>query len=152
MKSTIYGLGVFAIKSIKKGENVGVLGGIIVPTSEIREYWKLMGHVGIQIDDNFFIVPTTREELGQKGVFNHSCDPNTGFSNSITLIAIKDIDVGEELVFDYAFNETYHDSMKCNCGSKNCRKIIKPGDWKVKEIKEKYGEYYSPYLKIKSIL
>jgi uncharacterized protein len=148
-KSPIHGLGVFAKEPIKKGENVGVLGGIIVPTSEIREYWKIMGHIGIQIDNNFFIVPTTREELEEKGVFNHSCNPNLGYSNSITLVAIKNIEAGEELVFDYAFNETYHDSMKCNCGSKNCRGIIKPDDYKIKEIKEKYRQYYSPYLRIK---
>lgn len=145
--SPIHGLGVFAVENILKGENVGVLGGAVVPTEEIREYWKEMGHVGIQIDDNFFIVPTTREELEQKGVFNHSCEPNLGFSNSTTLIAIRDIKRGEELVFDYAFNETYYDSMECKCGSDNCRKIIKPMDWQIPEIKEKYGEYYSPYLR-----
>lgn len=146
-QSKIHGLGVFAKKPVKKGENIGVLGGVIVPTGEIREYWKIMGHVGIQIDDNFFIVPTTRKELEEKGVFNHSCDPNLGFSNSITLISLKDIKIGEELVFDYAFNETYHDSMECKCGSSNCRKIIKPDDWKLSGIKEKYGKYYSPYLR-----
>lgn len=146
-KSDIHGTGVFAIKPIKKGENVGVLGGVIVPTTEIREYWKIMGHVGIQISNDFFIVPTTREELEQKGVFNHSCEPNLGFSDSITLIAIRDIEPEEELVFDYAFNETYHDSMECKCGSSNCRHTIKPDDWKNPELKEKYGKYYSPYLR-----
>lgn len=145
--SSIHGTGVFAKQSIKKGENVGVLGGVIVPTKEIREYWKLMGHVGIQISNDFFIVPTTREELEEKGVFNHSCEPNLGFSDSITLIAIRDIQPGEELVFDYAFNETYHDSMQCQCGSPECRKVIAPDDWKIPELKEKYGKYYSPYLR-----
>ena len=148
-QSSIHGLGVFAKELIKKGENVGVLGGVIVPTSEIREYWKTVSHVGIQIDDDFFIVPTTREELEEKGVFNHSCDPNIGFSNSITLGAIKDINPDEELVFDYAFNETYHDSMECKCGASNCRKVIRPDDWKIPAIQEKYSQYYSPYLKAK---
>ena len=145
--SSIHGLGVFAVETINKGENVGVLGGVIVPTAEIRKYWHEMGHVGIQIDENFFIVPTSREELEKKGVFNHSCNPNIGFSNSITLIAIKDIQAGEELVFVYAFNETYHDSMECLCGSKNCRKTIRPDDWKLPEIREKYEQYFSPYLR-----
>ena len=147
--SRIHGLGVFAKEPIKSGEEVGVLGGVIVSKLEIREYWKIMGHVGIQFNDNFFIVPTSREELKEKGVFNHSCEPNLGFGDSITLVAIKNIEPEEELVFDYAFNETYHDSFKCNCGSKNCRGIIKPDDWQRQEIKEKYKDFYSPYLKVK---
>jgi len=146
-KSDIHGFGVFAKAHISKGEEVGVLGGAIVPKLEIEEYWKIMGHVGIQIDDNFFIVPTSREELKSKGVFNHSCEPNLGFSNSITLIAIRDIEEGEELVFDYAFNETVHNNMNCNCGSERCRKEIHTDDWKDPKLQERYGEYYSPYLR-----
>jgi len=147
--SPIHGLGVFAKSSIKAGEEVGVLGGIIVSKSEIQEYWKIMGHVGIQFNNNFFIVPTSREELKEKGVFNHSCEPNLGFGDSITLVAIKDIEPDQELVFDYAFNETYHNSFQCNCESEGCRGTIKPDDWQKPEIKEKYKDFYSPYLKNK---
>lgn len=153
--SPIEGLGVVAIKDISKGENVGVLGGVTVPVSEIKEYWKAMGHVGIQFDDNFFIVPTNRKELEQKGVFNHSCNPNCGFDGSIKLVAIKDISAGEELTFDYAFCESLiveEDSLndfECNCGSENCRKLIKPTDWQILDLQIKYKEYFSPYLKKK---
>ena len=145
-KSKIHGIGVFAKKNIRLGEAVGVLGGVIVPKSDIKKYWKMMGHVGIQIDEIFFIVPTTREELERGGVFNHSCQPNLGFSNSITLIAIKNINAGDELVFDYAFNETTH-SFKCNCGSAQCRGKIRPNDWQDPKLIKKYGRFYSPYLK-----
>ncbi len=141
--------GVVTIKDIKKGEAVGVLGGIIIPSIKMEEYWKLIGHVGIQISDDFFIVPSEREELKETGVFNHSCNPNCGFEGSTKLIAIKDIEEGEELTFDYAFCETLIREFKCNCGSLKCRKIIKPTDWKIKELQEKYFEYFSPYLKEK---
>ena len=134
----IHGLGVIALENITKGEVVGVLGGVIVPKKEINNYWKIMGHVGIQIDDEFFIVPTTREELEKTGIFNHSCNPNCGFSNQITLIAIKDIKKGEELVFDYAFCESFMEELRCNCGSPNCRKIIKSTDWKILELQKKF--------------
>ena len=141
--------GVVAIKDIKKGEVVGVLGGIIVSSKEMEEYWKIIGHVGIQIDDDFFIVPSTREELKETGVFNHSCNPNCGFDGSIKLIAIKNIKKSEELTFDYAFCETLIREFECKCNSKNCRKIIKPTDWKIPGLQEKYFEYFSPYLKEK---
>ena len=146
-KSPIHGLGVFAKEKISAGEMVGVLGGVIVPKSEIREYWDLMTHVGIQFNEDFFIVPTTHADLEQKGVYNHSCDPNIGFSSSISFVAIRDIEPGEELTFDYAFNETYHDSFQCECRATNCRKIVGPDDYMLPGMQERYGKYFSPYIK-----
>ncbi|PIS04839.1 MAG: SET domain-containing protein-lysine N-methyltransferase [Candidatus Buchananbacteria bacterium CG10_big_fil_rev_8_21_14_0_10_42_9] len=145
--SPIQGVGVFAKDKILKGEVVGVLGGVIVHRDEIEEYRSIMTQVGIQIDEDFFIVPTTREELERFGVFNHSCEPNVGFSNSITLVAIRDIEPKEELVFDYAFCETAEENFNCNCGSSFCRKVISSQDWKNKEVQNRYKEYYSPYLR-----
>jgi SET domain-containing protein len=72
--SRIEGAGVFAKEKILKGEACGVLGGVIVHRNDIKEYRSIMTQVGIQIDDDFFIVPTTREELERQGVFNHSCE------------------------------------------------------------------------------
>lgn len=146
--SPIHGLGVIAAKPIKKGEIVGVLGGVIIPLFDIEEYrLKIEGEVGIQVNDNFFICPTSYQELKRTGVFNHSCEPNIGYFDSITLVAIRDIKKGEEICFDYAFSETYFKPFRCRCGSKKCRKIIKPNDWKRKEVQKKYGDYFSPYLK-----
>ena len=147
--SKIQGTGVFAKEKIFKGEEIGVLGGVIVHKDQIKEYWSIMNQVGIQISDNFFIVPTTREELEKYGVFNHSCESNVGFSNSITFVAMRDIEPGEELVFDYAFCETFYNGFDCKCGTKSCRKKITPEDWKIKSIQEKYRGYFSPYLKDK---
>ena len=147
--SKIHGVGVKTMKDIKKGENIAVFGGIVVPTKEIKDYWKVLGHVGIQISKDFFIVPSTRKEIDIGGVFNHSCDPNCGFANTFTLISIRDIKSGEELCFDYAFNENVMEPFRCDCGSKQCREIIKPTDWKNKDIQKKYGNYFSPYVKEK---
>ena len=149
VESKIDKLGVIATQNIKGGETVAVLGGVIVPKQEINKYWKIMGHVGIQIDDDFFIAPTSRDELEDVGVFNHSCQPNCGFSNSITLVAMRNIEKGEELTFDYAFCESTIKEFKCNCTSKSCREFIKPTDWKMPEIQNKFGKYFSPYLKLK---
>jgi len=150
INSKINSLGVQAIKPIKKGETVGVLGGLIVHKNEIKKYWKKEGHVGIQIHDNFFIVPPNRNELKKYGVYNHSCFPNIGFDNgSLVFSAIRNIKKGEELVFDYAMGEAEEPPFKCNCLSKNCRRVIKPTDWKNKNLQKKFGRYFSPFLKNK---
>ena len=148
-RSGIAGTGVYAKEPIHTGEIVGVLGGVIVHHSQIAEYRQVMTQVGIQVDDDFFIVPTTRQELETFGVFNHSCQPNIGFSSSISFIAMKDIDVGEELVFDYAFCETAFPSFPCACGTATCRHTVTENDWKDITIQKKYLSYFSPYLKKK---
>jgi uncharacterized protein len=149
-KSPIHGIGIFAIDSIKKGEIIGVIGGIIVPISEIKEYWKKIGgDFGAQLSDDFYIVPSTKEELEKTGVFNHSCNPNTGWAGDIRAIAIKDIKKGEEITMDYGMYSSILETFECNCKSINCRKIITKNDWKLKELQEKYGKYFAPYLKEK---
>ena len=147
--SPVSGKGIIAVKPISKGEIIVVLGGIIVPKSDILKYRKTMGHIGTQIHDNFFIVPTTREELNETGSPNHSCNPNIGFDGPIFYVAMRDINIGEELLLDHAFMESFFEPFKCNCSSKNCRNIITPDDWKIPELQKKYGEYFSPYLKKK---
>lgn len=150
INSSIHGLGVEAVEFIKEGEPVGVLGGIVVPHSEIKEYWTEQGHVGIQISDDFYVVPPDRKELEKYGVYNHSCSPNIGFGNEgIILYTIRDIRKGEELVFDYAFCELDKPPFECACGSKNCRKIISPADWQRKDLQEAYGKFFAPFVRAK---
>jgi hypothetical protein len=109
-----------------------------------------MGHIGLQIHDDFFLVPANRKEVEEYGAPNHSCDPNIGFQGFPNIyFAIKDIKAGEEILLDYAFMESFFEPFKCKCGAPNCRKLITPDDWKIKELQEKYGEYFSPYLKEK---
>lgn len=147
--SPVHGLGLVATDNIPRGEIVFVYGGIIVPSSQIQEYWHQAGHVGIQIDNDFFIVPASREELEKEGVINHSCEPNTGLKNQVELITIKDVKAGEEITFDYAICESLMESFECRCRAQNCRKLITKDDWQSKNLQEKYGAYFSPYLKSK---
>jgi len=96
----------FATGKIKAGEIIAVLGGVAIPKSEINRYWKRFGHEdGVQINDDFFICPTSRREVKRTGAFNHSCEPNIGWLDSLTLISIRAVKPGEQLAVDYAFNE-----------------------------------------------
>ena len=147
--SPVSGKGVIATASISKDEVVMVIGGIIVPKESILKYRKILGHIGIQIADNFWIVPTTRKELEETGCPNHSCSPNIGFDGPITYVAIKDIKKGEEIFLDYAFMETDFEPFVCKCSNKNCRKVIKPTDWQIPELQKTYKQYFSPYIKKK---
>lgn len=151
-KSPICATGIFAKQEIKKHEIIRVTGGLILPKRDLDKYNKLLNYVvdnvALDISEDFFIAPTY-EDLQQTATINHSCNPNAGFLDTITIIAIRNIIPGEELVWDYAFSQTDFAKFNCNCKSKNCRKIITTEDWKIKRIQEKYGQYFSPYLKLK---
>lgn len=149
-QSERHGMGFFAKEDLKKGEPVFVVSGVVVPRWDILEYRKKMGHIGIQIDDDFFLCPTSKNDVMDTGAANHSCKPNVGLmDSSVKVVAIKDIGVGEEIFADYAFFESYFEPFECRCGSRNCRGVIRPDDWKRRDIQEKYLEYFSPYLKRK---
>ena len=148
-ESSIHGLGVYANEPIGKDEVICVFGGVIVPVSEMPKYREKVGPYGIQIDDDFCICPTSREELKKDGLFNHSCNPNRGFKDSLVTTAMRDIKLGEEIVTDYAFTGSHFEPFACNCHSADCRKIIGPADWQTKSLQERYGEYFSPFLKRK---
>ena len=147
--SSIHRYGIFAKEDIKKGEPINAFGGIAVPKKEIEKYRKVVSHAGVQVSDNFFIVPSSKEEITERGIFNHSCEPNVGFNSSVTMIAMRNIKAGEELFMNYAFMETCFDAFNCNCSSSKCRKVIDSNSWKDPGFQKKYLEYYSPYLRDK---
>lgn len=57
---------------------------------------------------------------------NHSCDPNTGVRDATEIVALKDIEVGEELTFDYSTSMAEDGwEIDCACGSPLCRGRIR---------------------------
>lgn len=90
----------------------------------------------IQISLTEYISPSS-DTIWQ--FINHSCDPNCGICDNLQLIALKDIKKGTELFFDYSTTmlEDYW-SMKCECGSEICRKVISDFDKIPFETQEKY--------------
>lgn len=146
-----YGKGVFADRNIKKGERLAIFGGYIMSLEEEKQLPKNIRDLAHQIDDNFVIGIKEENEIQNVDNFNHSCDPNAGFKGQIFLVAMRDIEAGEEITFDYAMtlggDEPY--SMECLCGKENCRKIITNEDWKNPELQEKYKGYFLWYLEEK---
>jgi hypothetical protein len=78
---------------------------------------------------------------------NHSCEPNCGIKGLFKIVAMRDIDVGEEVTWDYEMTE---DSdvwrMQCHCGSENCRGEIGAYRNMPQETREKYRGYISEWL------
>jgi len=96
---------VFADKDYKKGDTIEICEYITIPQAQIKmlkntvinDYW--FGKDGDKGDVMLF--------LGTGSLYNHSTDPNMeavqDASQRIGFIAKRDIEDGEELVFDYGY-------------------------------------------------
>jgi uncharacterized protein len=139
------GCGVFAREPIKKGELICLWGGRIVSAAELDPNMQYFTQRVLQIEDGYYLEAPL--PLEPTDCFNHSCEPNVGFTGQIGLIAMRDIMAGEELNFDYAMCDgSNYDEFDCYCGSKNCRGQVKGTDWSRSELWEKYEGYFMPYL------
>jgi len=147
-ESKIHGRGLFATADIAKDEIVAVKGGHIVDRQRLRrEITPRLGPVEIQIDDNLFIAPVTKEEReGSMLYSNHSCDANLGIRGEITFVAMRDIPAGEELTHDWATTDDDDYSVECKCGAPNCRGTLTGKDWQRPELQTRYAGYFSAYL------
>lgn len=147
-ESGINNKGMFAKETIYPNEIVFIKGGHIIKKDDI--YSSSVINSYLPISDEYYIGALTPEEEGDIKLYNnHSCNPNCGMHGEIVFVAIRKIEIGEELTIDYAFVDNEDYSFKCHCGSKNCRHTITGHDWAIKELQKKYYPYFSPYLKDK---
>jgi hypothetical protein len=77
---------------------------------------------------------------------NHSCDANLGIRGEITLVAMRDIRMDEELTHDWAMTDSDDYTVECKCGSATCRKVLTGKDWQRPELQARYAGYFSTYL------
>ncbi|WP_346910175.1 SET domain-containing protein-lysine N-methyltransferase [uncultured Roseibium sp.] len=145
--SEIEGRGLFCVASIQAGETVVVKGGHVFDRKKRDELAKTLGPAEIQIDDHLFIGPVTQEEREASMMcLNHSCDPNVQIVGQIAFRAMRDIDPGEELTFDYATGDDDDWEMDCACGAPRCRGQVTGRDWKIPELQQRYAGKFSDYL------
>ena len=143
-KSKVHGSGVFATQQIRKdtriieyiGEKISRSEGDKRSEKRIKKYLhsKKTGSVYIfELNQRYDIDGSPKYNKAR--YINHSCSPNCEVEISrghIWISSIKNINIGEELSYDYGYEfdkEDYKDH-ECKCGSKNCiGYIISSDDW-----------------------
>ncbi len=139
------GFGVYAIEAVAAGEVVSVWGGYVVDEEQLDTLPHEIQQHTVQIEEGLYLATIGGAETAD--FINHSCDPNLGLRGQITLVALRDIEVGEEVCFDYATTDcTPYDEFECRCGSSACRGTVRGDDWKLPELWAKYAGYFTPYL------
>ena len=145
--SDIAGRGLVAVAPIARGDVVAVKGGHIVDTATMRALSEKLQNSEIQIAEGLHLVALTDDEYEPVMLFiNHSCDPNVGFAGNVVLVAMRDVEAGEELTTDYAMFDSSDEAMECGCGATQCRKVVRGQDWQRPELQERYRGYFSRYL------
>ncbi|MEY2581522.1 MAG: uncharacterized protein QOE09_1371 [Ilumatobacteraceae bacterium] len=139
------GYGSVASEPIAAGEVVAAFGGRCVTRDEFELLPASQQVRSLQIDENLYMAGAPEPEPAD--FINHSCDPNCALSGSVILIAGRDIDVGEELTYDYATTDgSDYDEIECSCGTARCRGKVSGHDWMLPELQLRYRGSFSPYL------
>ena len=119
--STIHGEGVFAKTQICAGERVIEYLGEKITKEESarrceRENWCIFSlDTEFDLDGDFEWNPARR--------VNHSCVPNCEAEcadGRIWITAIRDIDPGEEITFNYGYDLEAWEEHPCRCGAEGC--------------------------------
>ncbi len=152
-RETDFGYGLFTNNNISKGERLVVFGGHVMTVDQESATEIAAGDYPLQIADDLVIGPAYETEIENSDFINHSCDPNSGFKGQIFLVAMRDIQAGEEICFDYAMALSGDGSglhiEKCGCKSDQCRGVIAELDWQRQDLQEKYKGYFQFYLEEK---
>lgn len=150
--SGIDGSGLFTIGAIAEGQTVSVLGGTVITDADVRRMiarrseepsLPYVDSITLGDDRNLLLSPGAPNRYG-----NHSCDPNTWWTDEVTLVARRPIAAGEEVTNDYGTSTVHAGwSMDCRCGSSNCRRTITGTDWRRRELRGRYGDHWVPVLR-----
>jgi hypothetical protein len=141
-KSKIAGKGLFAQRSIKKGEVLFCVEGPIIQYAVQSDY--RIGQNWLQIRENVWQIPPRGHVWN---FINHSCEPNCGMKRGNAVVAMRDIRNDEELTIDYSTIEggrRWH--MHCKCGLASCRKLIRSIQFLPRELFLRYRHYIPIYL------
>jgi hypothetical protein len=143
VKRNEFGKGVYSTRSFQTGERVLGTSG---PLTRQRSKYT------IQIARDLHLLPRPPAKY-----LNHSCDPNLGVKmNSSGLpdfYALRPIEAGEHLTFDYAMTETVLEEMEagrertpCGCGAAICRGYIGCYRELPEDVKQRYAGFIADYL------
>lgn len=126
-------------KGVKARQNLPASQVLVNIGGPTMTYWETLAMGGkesycLQVAINKYIKPNFPFFL-----FNHSCDPNCGITESFQLMTLRNIKAGEELCWDYSTSMLARGwTLNCKCGAPCCRKKITDFDRLPKLLQQRY--------------
>lgn len=144
--SIIHGRGLFAARDITEGERViEYLGEKITKAESNRRGLARMEQAKIDGGGSVYIFELNKRydidgdvDWNPAKYCNHSCEPNCEVQNirgHLWQIALRDIDAGEELTYDYGYDIEHFLDHPCLCGKEKCIGYIVRADQR-KQLKK----------------
>jgi SET domain-containing protein len=151
-ESPIHGRGVFSTSRLRRGERLAIFGGEVMLIDEIDSLPEELQDYPMQIEERFVLGSRGERAPETADFFNHSCNPTCGFKGQIFLVAMRDIEAGEEVTFDYAMvvsksvGSSIVFEMPCRCRAAACRGVVTEEDWRMPALRARYRGYFSQYI------
>lgn len=117
------GLGLFAIKPIKKRSRIAEYKGPLLDFKTAEKAENRGNRYLYEISKNFTIDGAARSNIARYA--NHSCNPNAdtySVKHRVFIRALRNIEPGEEIVYDYGIDYLKNVIGKSNCQCSRCRK------------------------------
>ena len=119
--SAIHAAGCYTTTDIRKGARVAEYTGRRIDKKEAdAAYEEAPVTYLFGLGDGEIVI----EGHGVAMFINHSCDANCETSEEkgrVWIKALRKIDAGEEITYDYCLYDGGDDEAICNCGAANCR-------------------------------
>ena len=139
------GWGSYALRPIPAGTTVAAFGGAVTTRDVFDTLPDDRRSRSIQIDEDLFLVTSETPEPGD--MVNHSCEPSCGLMGANLVVAMRDLEPGDEVSFDYAMCDgSDYDEFACQCDAPNCRGLVTGADWLKPDLQQRYAGWFSSYL------
>jgi len=128
-----FGNGLFSLGAIPAGTIVCPISGTPLNFKQTLALGERESHC-IQVDTDYYILCDPPFLYS-----NHSCKPNCAINSDLQLYTLEDLPKNTELLWDYS-TSMYERSwtMRCRCGNKNCRQVIKDFDLLPEALQQQY--------------
>ncbi len=118
--SPIHGVGLYSKHAFSEGEDIYKIEGSRVTADYDANFCEGPNWIGLGWHE--WLIP---EHANPIMFTNHACLPNAIISDGLTVIALRDINIGDEIVVDYSTTEVDPFwRMLCSCRAATCRKQI----------------------------
>jgi hypothetical protein len=149
--SKIHGDGVFTTAPISAGEKLMEFGGENITAEETVSGAYRECSIWLAQEGSYLALPESDTDPSLDENLNHSCDPNAWLADEVTLVARRNIAVGEEITLDqgtWNFDEAEYtwDDSSCSCGARDCRKRLTEKDWTRSDVQARYRGHFHPVV------
>ena len=149
-RSDIEGRGLFALAPLTQGVVVVRFGGYLLGSDARHDPKQVLPGTVVGVSEQVVLAEVAESAADESDFINHSCSPNLGMKDAVTLVTLTAVAAGAELTCDYAYWEIdpeYVMKQTCNCGSLRCRGVVTGRDWRSPDLRNRLVQWASPFVR-----